>query len=118
MALWNLHINLNDGVINIIDADTNETVNDLEVGTGDTLQFKCEDHGWGIQFIGEGGPQSSSRQSPPVSPMSVNGKAGDRASITVSEDANPGYQWDYVAAVVHDDKVITRDPDIRIKGRG
>jgi hypothetical protein len=117
MATWRLHINFADGEINIVNAETDTTVNDLAVEPGDALEFKCEDHGWGIQFIGEGSPDTPGRQPPPLDSMSVNGESGHSDTITVDRNALRGKQWDYVAAVVHDNKVYTRDPDIRIKER-
>ncbi|NIP80975.1 MAG: hypothetical protein GWM90_17865 [Gemmatimonadetes bacterium] len=117
MAEWDLHITYDNGTIGITNSATGEGAEDIEVAPGDTLKFKCEDHGWGIQFIGEGVPENSNRANPPVTPASVNGKQGDSATITVDRDATPGDRWDYVAAVIHDDKVHTRDPDIVIKNR-
>ena len=118
MAEWDLHITYDGGDIGIKNAADGSDASDLAVRPGDTLTFKCEGHGWGIQFIGEGLPANSNRATPPVDPASVNGKAGDSATITVDADANPGDRWDYVAAVSHDDKVHTRDPEIVIQGRG
>lgn len=117
MAAWNLRIHFEDGEITIIDADSSQPADDLEVDRGDTLAFKCEDHGWGIQFIGEGVPDNSNRELAQVHPRSVKGKAGESGTITVDSNAGRGKRWDYVAAVSHDDKVYTRDPDIKIKER-
>lgn len=118
MADHQLYITLDNDTVSITNSD-GSSADSIDVDANDTVTFYCHDHAWGIQFIGEGTPGNSDRQTPPVSPLSFAGKKGNDGGVfTVGERVNPGDRWDYVAAVHHDDRVYTRDPDIVIKSRG